>query len=64
MDEMLDRWSSTKYFNNIDLRAGYWQLRMKDEDDNDGELNTGDEVNIELAGISERYYNYISFAIK
>jgi hypothetical protein len=32
VDELLDRLSGAKYFSKIDLRSGYWQLRIADED--------------------------------
>lgn len=31
MDEMMDRLRAAKYFTKIDLRAGYWQLRIAEE---------------------------------
>ena len=32
VDELLDRLSGAKYFSKIDLRSGYWQVRIADED--------------------------------
>src|SRR6202163_2243704 len=32
IDELLDRLLGAKYFSKIDLRAGYWQVRIADED--------------------------------
>jgi len=32
IDELLDRLLGTKYFSKIDLRAGYWQVRIADQD--------------------------------
>src|SRR3981189_594840 len=31
-DELLDRVLGAKYFSKIDLRSGYWQVRIADED--------------------------------
>jgi hypothetical protein len=32
VDELLDRLAGAKYFSKIDLRSGYWQVRIADED--------------------------------